>query len=454
MDSVNECIGEALKKLVGKGHSVEDIKAVGITNQRETTVVWDKSTGKPLHHALVWLDGRTKDTVHALVEKTSSKKTTHWQEKCGLPFSTYFSGVKLRWLLDNIPAVRDAHDNGNLAFGTVDSWLIYNLTGGQANGGKHVSDVTNASRTMFMNVHTLEWDDEILDFFQVKKEILPEIVSSSELYGNVFDGPLKGIPITGCLGDQQAAVVGQRCFNPGEVKNTYGTGCFMLFNTGPKPVLSTHGLLTTVGYKLGKDAPAVYALEGSVAIAGAAIKWLRDNLGVISTASEINDLAATVKDTGGVYFVPAFSGLFAPHWRDDARGCIVGLTQYATRAHLCRATLEAVCFQSKQVLDAMNADAGTDLALLKVDGGMTNSDLGMQIQADLLGIDVVRPEMRETTALGAALAAGLAVGVWPDLDHFKPKEAPQVFKPSVENAEREVRYTQWKKAVERSLDWV
>ncbi|TPX65458.1 glycerol kinase [Spizellomyces sp. 'palustris'] len=453
MSSVNDCIAKVVEKLEAMGHSVTDIKAVGITNQRETTVVWDKTTGKPLHHAVVWLDGRTKDTVAQLVEKSSSKTTSHWHDRCGLPFSTYFSGVKLRWLLDNVEEVRKAHQDGRLAFGTVDSWLIYNLTGG-VNGGKHVSDVTNASRTMFMNIQTLEWDDEILEFFDVKKEILPEIVSSAELYGNIVGGPLAGIAIAGCLGDQQAAVVGQRCFNPGEVKNTYGTGCFMLFNTGEKPVISTHGLLTTVGYKLGRDKPAVYALEGSVAIAGAAIKWLRDNLKMIKDAPEINDLAAKVEDTGGVYFVPAFSGLFAPHWRDDARGCIVGLTQFATREHIARATLEAICFQSKEVLDAMNADAGHDLALLKVDGGMTNSELGMQIQADLLGIEVVRPAMRETTALGAALAAGLTVGIWKDLKDFSAHEDPDVFKPTIEAEERSTRYANWKKAVERSLGWV
>ncbi|KNC99544.1 glycerol kinase [Spizellomyces punctatus DAOM BR117] len=453
MGSVNECIAKVADKLEAMGHSVTDIKAVGITNQRETTVVWDKTTGKPLHHAVVWLDGRTKDTVAQLVEKSSSKTTSHWHDRCGLPFSTYFSGVKLRWLLDNVEEVRKAHQEGRLAFGTVDSWLIYNLTGG-INGGKHVSDVTNASRTMFMNIQTLQWDDEILEFFDVKKEVLPEIVSSAEVYGNIVGGPLAGIPIAGCLGDQQAAVVGQRCFNPGEVKNTYGTGCFMLFNTGEKPVISTHGLLTTVGYKLGKDAPAVYALEGSVAIAGAAIKWLRDNLKMIKEAPEINELAAKVEDTGGVYFVPAFSGLFAPHWRDDARGCIVGLTQFATREHIARATLEAICFQSKEVLDAMNADAGHDLALLKVDGGMTNSELGMQIQADLLGIEVVRPAMRETTALGAALAAGLTVGIWKDLKDFSAHETPDVFKPTIEAEERSTRYANWKKAVERSLGWV
>ncbi|KAJ3013002.1 hypothetical protein HKX48_005977 [Thoreauomyces humboldtii] len=453
MDTVHLCMNEVAKLMTAEGFALTDIKAVGITNQRETTVVWDKTTGKPLHNAIVWLDGRTKDTVAQLVEKSPTKTSTYLQEKCGLPFSTYFSGVKLRWLLDNVRAVQDAHNDGRLAFGTVDSWLIYNLTGG-VNGGRHVSDVTNASRTMFMNIHTLKWDTEILDFFGVKQSLLPEIVSSAEHYGNIVGGPLAGIPLAGCLGDQQAAVVGQRCFNLGEAKNTYGTGAFMLFNTGPKAVISTHGLLTTVAFKLGKDVAPVYALEGSVAIAGAAIKWLRDNLGMIKEASEINTLAGSVDTTAGVYFVPAFSGLFAPHWRDDARGCIVGLTQYTKKEHIARATLEAVCFQTKEVLDAMNADAGTDLALLKVDGGMTASDLGMQIQADLLGIAVERPQMRETTALGAALAAGLTVGVWKDLDHFTTAIAPDVFKPKIEAKDRDERYASWKKAVERSLNWV
>ncbi|KAJ3010888.1 Glycerol kinase [Thoreauomyces humboldtii] len=453
MQTVHTCIAEVAKKMEKAGLSLKDIKGVGITNQRETTVVWDKKTGKPLHNAIVWLDGRTKSTVAALVEKSPTKTSTYLQEKCGLPFSTYFSGVKLRWLLDNVKEVKEAHDAGNLAFGTVDSWLIYNLTGG-VKGGRHVSDVTNASRTMFMNIHTLQWDEEILAFFDVKKDLLPEIVSSAEHYGDIASGPLAGIPLAGCLGDQQAAVVGQRCFNPGDAKNTYGTGAFLLYNTGTKAVISTHGLLTTVAYKLGKDAEPVYALEGSVAIAGAAIKWLRDNLKIIKEADEINTLAGAVENTGGVYFVPAFSGLFAPHWRDDARGCIVGLTQFATREHIARATLEAVCFQSKEVLDAMNADSGTDLAILKVDGGMTDSHLGMQIQADLLGITVERPQMRETTALGAALAAGLTVGVWKDLKEFTAGAKPDLFEPKIEVKDRADRYADWKKAVERSLNWV
>ncbi|KAI9016978.1 glycerol kinase 2 [Gaertneriomyces semiglobifer] len=451
-NSVTTCMENVAAALRRMGHSIENVKAVGITNQRETTVVWDNQTGKPLHNAIVWLDSRTKHTVADLVGQTPTKSNRYLQEKCGLPFSTYFSGVKLRWLLDNVPAVRQAHDEQRLAFGTVDSWLIYNLTGG-INGGRHVSDVTNASRTMLMNINSLQWDTEILEFFGFGKHMLPEIVSSAEVYGVIADGALAGIEIAGCLGDQQAAVVGHRCFQAGEAKNTYGTGCFMLFNTGDKPVISSHGLLTTVGYKLGKDAPAIYALEGSVAIAGAAVKWLRDNMKLIQSASEINDLAAKVPDTGGVYFVPAFSGLFAPHWRDDARGCIVGLTQFATREHLCRATLEAVCFQSKEILHAMNADAGFDLTTLKVDGGMTNSDLAMQIQADLVGIEVVRPIMRETTALGAALAAGYTVGVWKDLADFHPEEKPEIFVSKIANDEREARFSQWQRAVEKSFAW-
>ncbi|KAJ3081614.1 Glycerol kinase [Quaeritorhiza haematococci] len=325
------------------------------------------------------------------------------------------------------------------------------LTGG-ANGGKHVTDVTNASRTMLMNLATLEWDDELCEFFGVPKSVLPVIKSSSEVYGTVTDGNFRDVPIAGCLGDQQAALVGQRCFLPGDVKNTYGTGCFMLYNTGNTPVQSQNGLLTTVGYKLGDSEP-VYALEGSIAIAGAAVKWLRDNLGIIKESAEINDLASKVEDTAGVYFVPAFSGLFAPYWRDDARGCIVGMTQYTTKHHIARATLEAICFQSKEIIDAMNSDSGHSLTRIKVDGGLTNSDLCMQLQSDIVGIDVERPVMRETTALGAALAAGLAVGVWKSLADFHSVDGYDVFQASLGEAERRAKFSKWKKAVERSLDW-
>ncbi|KAJ3104610.1 Glycerol kinase [Phlyctochytrium bullatum] len=458
--TVENCVAEVVKDMTTRGLDVSAIKAVGVTNQRETTVVWDAATGEPVANAIVWLDTRTKETVEKLIQKTETKTANELQNKCGLPITTYFSAVKLRWLLDNLDGVKKARDDGKLMFGTIDSWLIYvgiwtrlrKLTGG-ANGGVHVTDVTNASRTMLMNLHTLQWDPELVGFFGVEKVILPEIRSSAEVYGSFAAGPLIGVPIAGCLGDQQAALVGQRCIRPGEVKNTYGTGCFMLFNTGDKPIVSSSGLLTTVAYRLGKDQPAAYALEGSIAIAGAAVKWLRDGLGLIKDASEVGQLASEVSDTGGVYFVPAFSGLYAPYWRSDARGCIVGLTQYATKHHICRATLEAVCWQSKEIMDVMNKEAGTPLKLLKVDGGLTNSDLCMQLQSDIVGIPVERPVMRETTALGAAIAAGLGVGVWPSISDFKPAESHTTFTPSIQAKERDDRYQMWKKAVERSFDW-
>ncbi|KAH6564571.1 hypothetical protein BASA50_004381 [Batrachochytrium salamandrivorans] len=444
------CIQETVRKMADMNLQPLDIKAIGITNQRETTVVWDRLTGKPLHNAIVWLDTRTLATVENLTASTPTKTRSHFQAVCGLPLSTYFSAVKLRWLLDNIEAVQRADAEDRLMFGTVDSWLIYRLTGG-CTGGIHVTDVTNASRTMLLNLKSLQWDDGMLEFFGVRKSILPTVCSSSEIYGLVYEGPLKGLPIAGDLGDQQAALVGQRCFQPGMVKNTYGTGCFMLCNTGHEPVLSKHGLLTTVGYKLGKDAPAFYALEGSIAVAGAAVKWLRDNMGMITESSQVSDFAAKVADTAGVYFVPAFSGLFAPYWRDDAKGCIVGMTQYTTKNHLCRATLEAVAFQTKEVIDSMNADSNQEIQLLRVDGGMTNSDLAMQIQADIAGINVDRPMMRETTALGAAIAAGLAVGVWEDLSRFEDTERSTVFKPDTAVHDRVVRLDQWKNAVTKSF---
>lgn len=451
INTVTQCIQVAVEKFELLGHSVTDIKSVGITNQRETTLVWDKRSGKPLYNAIVWADTRTQATVHNL-NKSSSIST---QALCGLPVTTYFSAVKFRWMLDNVPTIKEHHDNGTAMFGTVDSWLIYNFTGG-VQGGIHVTDVTNASRTMFMNINTLKWDDELLKFFGVNRSILPKIVSSSEIYGHIHDGPLKGIPIAGCLGDQQAAVVGQKCFSIGDAKNTYGTGCFMLFNTGTTPVISKNGLLTTVAYQFGSGSDPVYALEGSIAVSGAAVKWIRDNLGIIKDADESGQLAATVKDTGGVYFVTAFSGLFAPYWRDDARGCIVGLTQFTNKAHIARATLEASCFQTRAILDAMNKDSGKPLKSLKVDGGMTNSDICMQIQADLLGIEVDRPLMRETTALGAAIAAGFAVGVWKDYSELNDinTEDRTIFYPRISAEEREKRFAEWQRAVERSYGWV
>ncbi|KXS19324.1 glycerol kinase-like protein [Gonapodya prolifera JEL478] len=454
--SVEYCIRETCRKIeLETGFKAKDvIQAVGITNQRETAVVWDAITGKSLHNAIVWLDARTTETVASLIERTPTRSRDHFRSKCGLPFSTYFSAVKLRWILDHSSEVAQAQREQRLKFGTVDSWLIYQLTGG-ASKGVHVTDVTNASRTMLMSLESLEWDSELCEFFAIDKSCLPAIRSSAEVYGTFASGPLEGVPIAGCLGDQQAALVGQRCFQPGEVKNTYGTGCFMLHNTGPSPVVSRNGLLTTVAYKLGPDEKAAYALEGSVSIAGAAIKWLRDNMGIIKTANEINELAAAVPDTGDVYFVPAFNGLFAPYWREDARGTIVGLTQYSTRHHLARATLESVCFQTRALIEAMNSDSGHPLVSLKVDGGMTNSDLAMQLQSDILGIRAERPLMRETTALGAAFAAGLAVGVFQSAEDFVKRTTVKadVFEPRMGASERELKFDKWKKAIERSLGW-
>ncbi|KAJ3130537.1 Glycerol kinase [Nowakowskiella sp. JEL0407] len=363
--------------------------------------------------------------------------------------------VKLRWMLDHVEEVKKAQDENRLMFGTIDSWLIYNLTGGKE-GGMHVTDITNASRTMLMNLHTLKWDNDLLEFFGASESSLPEIKSSAETYGFFASGPLKGIPIAGCLGDQQSALVGHRCFDVGNLKNTYGTGCFMLFNTGEIPVISTHGLLTTVGYKLGQDARTHYALEGSISIAGAAVKWLRDNLGIIKEAAEINTLAEKVKDAGGVYFVPAFQGLFAPYWRDDARGCIVGLTQYTTKEHIARAVLEAICYQTCELVEAMNLDSGRNLTVIKVDGGLTNSDLCMQIQADTTGINVERPLMREMTALGAAIAAGIGCGVWGSADdarsHLMSESQADIFTATSTEEDRKNNILQWKKAVKKSFE--
>ncbi|KAF9350029.1 Glycerol kinase [Mortierella sp. NVP85] len=414
LNSVVSCIDGALRKFGMQGHNIKDLKGIGITNQRETAVVWDRTTGQPLHNAIVWSDTRTKDVVHRLSE-SSDKGSDALKAICGLPLTTYFSAVKLRWLLENSSDVKKAHENGNLMFGTVDSWLIYNLTGG-VHGGAHVTDVTNASRTMLMDIQTLEWSDKCLEFFGIHANILPEIKPSSSLFGEIKYsqlGELQGLPIAGCLGDQQAALVGQRCFHVGEAKNTYGTGCFMVFNTGNEIIPSNNGLLTTVGYQF-EGEPAAYALEGSIAVAGSAVKWLRDNMGIIKSTEEINDLAAGVKDNGGVVFVTAFSGLFAPYWRPDVRGSILGLSQHTTKHHLARATLEATCFQTRAILDAMNSDSGKPLKALRVDGGLSNSDICMQLQADILGIEVSRPQMRESTALGAATAAGvhLNVGMW------------------------------------------
>uniref|UniRef100_A0A6Q2YAA9 glycerol kinase n=1 Tax=Esox lucius TaxID=8010 RepID=A0A6Q2YAA9_ESOLU len=411
LQSVYECMDRTCEKLTQLNIDISNIKAIGVTNQRETTLVWDKETGEPLYNAIVWLDLRTQSTVERLISKTPGRNKNHLKHKTGLPISTYFSAVKLRWLLDNVDEVAEAVVTHRAMFGTVDSWLIWCLTGGKS-GGVHCTDVTNASRTMLFNIHTLDWDPELCKYFDIPMEILPKVRSSSEIYGlMVSPGSLTGIPISGCLGDQSAALVGQMCFQDGQAKNTYGTGCFLLRNTGAKPVMSDHGLLTTVAYKLGRDKPACYALEGSVAIAGAVVRWLKDNLGIIQTSTELEKLAASVGTSYGCYFVPAFSGLYAPYWEPSARGIICGLTQFTNRSHLAFAALEAVCFQTREILDAMNQDSGIPLTQLQVDGGMTSNRLLMQLQADILCIPVVKPSMPETTALGAAMAAGAAEGV-------------------------------------------
>mmetsp|Transcript_4213 Transcript_4213/g.4885 ORF Transcript_4213/g.4885 Transcript_4213/m.4885 type:complete len:453 (-) Transcript_4213:2172-3530(-) len=426
-----------------------DLAAVGITNQRETTVVWSKKTGKPLHNALVWMDMRTKEICHKISGEEGKDKI---RARTGLPIVPYFAGTKLKWLLDNVPEVRKAADEGDALFGTIDSWLMWNLSGG-TDGGLHLTDVTNASRTLLMNINTLEWDSSLCKLFTIPPNMLPKIVSSSaELFKIKVPG-LEGIPLSGVLGDQQAALFGQTCFEVGEAKNTYGTGCFLLLNTGTKPVQSSHGLLTTVGYKIGEDEP-VYALEGSVAIGGALVQWLRDNLNMIDNAPEVEELALSVPDNGGVYFVPAFSGLYAPYWRDDARGVIVGLTRFANKGHIARATLESTAFQTCDVFNAMEKDADVKLKSLKVDGGMTANKTMLQFQADALDIPVILPEISETTALGAAFAAGLAVGVYKDVDELKEKwKERSVFNPAMEVEQREKLFTNWKKAIDRTLDW-
>jgi glycerol kinase len=440
--------------LNAEGLGAADLAAIGITNQRETAVVWDRRTGRPYYNAIVWQDTRT-DRIATALERDGKGDVI--REKAGLPPATYFSAGKVRWILDNVEGVRAAAEAGDAVFGTTDSWLLWHLTGG-ADGGVHVTDVTNASRTMLMNLETLDWDDELLSFFDIPRGMLPEIRPSSDpaSYGVTrADGPLGGeVPLTGALGDQQAATVGQVCFAPGEAKNTYGTGNFMLLNTGTELVRSKAGLLTTPAYKFGDD-PVVYALEGSIAVTGSAVQWLRDQLGVISGASESESLARQVEDTGGIYFVPAFSGLFAPYWRSDARGAIVGLSRFNTNAHLARATLEAICYQSRDVAEAMASDSGVELDVLKVDGGVTANDLCMQIQADVLGVPVSRPQVAETTALGAAYAAGLAVGFWSSTDELRENwHEDRRWEPQWSEERREEGYRGWKKAVERTLDWV
>ncbi|WP_445247292.1 glycerol kinase GlpK [Microcoleus sp. OTE_8_concoct_300] len=422
----------------------KDIAALGITNQRETTLIWDRKTGKPYGNAIVWQDTRTRFLCDKLAEVEGKDR---FRERCGLPLATYFSGPKIKWMLDNIPGLREAADRGDAIFGNVDTFLIWHLT-----GGAHFTDVTNASRTMLMDLQTLDWDAETLEIMAIPRQMLPEIRPSSQVFGTA-KGLLAGVPIAAALGDQQAALVGQTCFSPGEAKNTYGTGCFMLLNTGEAIVPSKQGLLTTVAYKMG-EAPAVYALEGSIAIAGALVQWLRDNLGIINTSAEVETLANTVEDSGGVYVVPAFSGLYAPYWKDSARGVIAGLTRYATKAHIARAVLEATAWQTREVLDAMNQDSAVQLLSLKVDGGMVGNHTLMQFQSDVLGVPVVRPVVAETTALGAAYAAGLAVGFWSQLAELRDNWAVDcTWEPKMPIALREQKYRFWKKAVSRTFDW-
>jgi len=450
-----ECTQAMMRAVLAKGKvAAKDIAALGITNQRETTVVWDPRTGKPYTNAIVWQDTRTDQICNALAREGGQDRL---RAKVGLPLATYFSGPKIRWILENVGGVRAAAEKGEALFGNIDTWLIWWLTGGPR-GGAHLTDVSNASRTMLMDLRTLEWDDEILRLLAIPRRMLPEIRPSSDprLYGTTLaDGPLgAALPVCGDLGDQQAALVGQTCYSPGEAKNTYGTGCFMLLNTGTQAVPSTSGLLTTVGYRLGAE-PAVYCLEGSIAITGALVQWLRDNLKMIGTAPEVEALAKTVDDNGGIYFVPAFSGLFAPHWRSDARGAIVGLTRYINRGHIARATLEATAFQTREVLDAMEKDSGVKLTALKVDGGMVQNEMLMQFQADLLGVPVIRPKVAETTSLGAAYAAGLATGFWTKLEDLRANWGKdREWSPTMDTARREKLYAGWKKAVERTLNWV
>ncbi|HEX3916246.1 MAG TPA: glycerol kinase GlpK [Caulobacteraceae bacterium] len=439
--NVQEVMAGAVERA---GATAADIAAVGITNQRETTVIWEKATGKPIANAIVWQDTRTDKLVAELGGAVGQDR---FRAATGLPLATYFSGPKARWLLDETPGARAAAERGELLFGTMDSWLIWNLT------GRHATDVTNASRSMLMNLATMAWDDDLLAAIGVTRALLPEIRSSSEVYGPAR-GLLEGVPVASALGDQQAALFGQTCFSPGEGKCTYGTGSFLLVNTGERPVMSNSGLLTTVAYRVG-DAPPVYALEGAIAVAGSLVQWVRDNLGLISHAAEIETLARSVDDNGGCYFVPAFAGLFAPHWRSDARGVIAGLTGYVGKGHIARAVLEAVAWQTREVVDAMAADAGEPLRLLKADGGMTANNLLMQFQADVLDAPVVRPAITETTCLGAAYAAGLAVGFWPDQQALRAQWRKDAeWTPAMDAAHRDREYRQWKKAVERTLNWV
>ena len=442
-----EVIADALEQ---RGLRTSDLAAIGITNQRETTVLWERKTGKPVANAVVWQDMRVADDVARFASEGGQDR---FRPQTGLPLSTYFSSLKLRWLLENIPGTREKAAGGELLFGNIDTFLLWNLTGGPR-GGVHVTDVTNASRTQLLNLKTLDWDAELLAAFDIPRAVLPEVRSSSEVYGEATLRAIAGVPVTGILGDQQAALVGQACFRPGEVKNTYGTGCFLLMNTGERPVPSNFGLLTTVAYKFGSG-PTHYALEGGVAITGALVQWLRDNLGIIEKSADVEPLARTVKDNGGVYFVPAFSGLYAPYWKENARGVVAGLTRFANKGHIARAVLEATAFQTREVVDAMEKDSRISLASLRVDGGMVANELLMQFQADILNREVVRPVVQETTALGAAYAAGLAVKFFSGLEELRANWAvDRTWKPHLAETEREQLYKQWKKAVTRSFDWI
>ncbi|XP_006885352.1 PREDICTED: glycerol kinase 2-like [Elephantulus edwardii] len=454
LQSVYECMERTCEKLDELNIDISNVKAIGVGNQRETTIVWDKLTGEPLYNALVWLDLRTQSTVEKLCKRIPGNNN-FVKSKTGLPLSTYFSAVKLRWIFDNVKQVQKAVEEGRALFGTIDSWLIWNLTGG-VNGGVHCTDVTNASRTMLFNIHSLEWDKELCDFFEIPMDILPKVWSSSEIYGQVKAGCLEGVPISACLGDQSAALVGQKCFQEGRAKNTYGTGCFLLCNTGPKCVFSDHGLLTTVAYKLGRDKPVIYALEGSVAIAGALIHWLKDNLGILETLEEIETLAKEVGTSYGCYFIPAFSGLYAPYWEPSARGIICGLTQFTNKCHIAFAALEAICFQTREILDAMNRDCGIPFDHLQVDGVMTNNRVLMQLQADILHIPLIKTCLTESTALGVAMAAGAAegVGVWSLEPENLTSTMTERFEPQIQATESEIRYATWKKGVMKSMGWV
>jgi glycerol kinase len=441
-----EVINDAMQQ---RGLRPKDLAAIGITNQRETTVLWNRKTGRAVYNAIVWQDTRVEDYVAELSRDGGQDR---FRQQTGLPLATYFSGLKIRWILNNVRGARELSESGDLIFGNIDSYLVWKLTGG-ANGGIHVTDVTNASRTQLMDLRSLSWDKELLQAFEIPEAILPRILSSSEVYGLAKLSAIEGVPVAGILGDQQAALVGQTCFDPGQAKNTYGTGCFLLMNTGSSAVLSKYGLITTVAFKLGEK-PVQYALEGSIAITGALVQWIRDNLGLIEKSSDIETLARTVKDNGGVYFVPAFSGLYAPYWQASARGVITGLTRYANKGHLARAALEATAYQTREVVEAMEMDSNIRLDVLRTDGGMVDDELLMQFQADILNRNVVRPLIKETTALGSAYAAGLAVGFYKDLEELRANwGVDHTWKPQMENGTRDRLYQEWKKAVTRSFDW-